>query len=124
MLDDKKIEESSKVIKQLIQEGIITKPEPEVASFFLNKSQETLIVAERLKRVQEEERIKTNVWVINTSYYSMFFAATALLAKFGHRIKTDVGIHKTTYHALVYYFIKENSKIKRQIVEEYVQAKL
>ncbi|MEK6857913.1 MAG: hypothetical protein AABX39_04980 [Nanoarchaeota archaeon] len=53
MLDDKKIEESSKVIKQLIQEGIITKPEPEVASFFLNKSQETLIVAERLKRVEE-----------------------------------------------------------------------
>jgi len=52
----------------------------------------------------------------------MFFAATALLAHFRHKINVEVGIHALTYHALVYYFIKEESKLKTQIIEEYKDA--
>ena len=70
----------------------------------------------------DEEKLDTNLWVINTSYYSMFFAATALLAKFGHKIDSEVGIHRLTYHALVHYFVKENNKLKIQLVEEYMDA--
>ena len=122
MWDKKKIEESSKTIQQLIKEGKIVKADPKLVPFFIQKSQETLVIAERLHKIQQEEKIKANVWIINTSYYAMFFAATALLAKFDHRIKTEIGIHKLTYHALVYYFVKQESKLKRQIVEEYNEA--
>lgn len=59
------------------------------------------------------------MWMINTAYYSMFFAATALLAKYGHKINSETGIHKLTYHALIHYFIKEESRLKRKLAEEY-----
>ena len=52
----------------------------------------------------------------------MFFAATALLAKNNHKIDTETGIHKLTFHASVYYFIKQESKLKWQILEEYKEA--
>ena len=59
------------------------------------------------------------MWVINASYYSMFFAATALLAKFGHKIRTDIGIHKLTYHALVHFFVVDDNKLEKHFIEEY-----
>jgi len=59
------------------------------------------------------------MWAITTAYYSMFFAATALLAHFGHKIKSEIGIHKLTYHALAYYFIIADNKLQKHFVEEY-----
>ncbi len=100
----------------------IIKPKKGTDSFFLEKSRESLDVCQRLAELQEEEGLTTNLWVINTAYYSMFFAATALLARFNHQIKTESGVHRLTYHALVHYFIEEDSKLKRHFMEEYEQA--
>jgi len=122
MLDNKKIEESSKVMQQLIKSGKIIKPGPKTKDFFLSKGRKSLIVAKRLLELQEEENIDANLWVINASYYSMFFDATALLAHYNHKIKSNVGIHKITYHALVYYFVKLDNKLKKEIVEGYDEA--
>jgi|SRR3989338_3753756 len=122
MLDEKRITESSRIITQLIQEHKISKPKPHTTDFFLNQSHKTLIVAEKLLKLSEIENLDTHLWVINTSYYAMFFQATALLSFFGHKINQEQGIHKMTYHALVHYFIKENSRIKMQLVEEYQEA--
>ncbi len=122
MLDEKSIGQSSRIIQQLIKEGRILKPKSGTAEFFLEQGKKSLGIAERLQQVQEEEGLDSNLWIINTSYYSMFFAATSLLAKFNHRLNSEVGIHKMTYHALVYFFIKENSKLKVQLAEEYADA--
>lgn len=122
MVDEKQIEKSSAVIKQLIQEGKIVKPKPKTADFFLKKSRNALTISERLLNLFEEEQLDTHTWVINTAYYSMFFAATALLAKHNHKINVDQGIHTLTYHALVHYFIKEDSKLKWQLMENYRDA--
>ena len=100
MLEKKQIEKSSQVIKQLIQEGKITKPKINTKEFFIEKSRNSLIISQRLLELFNEEKIRTHAWVINTSYYSMFFAATALLAKYNHKINVEQGIHKLTYHAL------------------------
>ena len=122
MLSDKQIKESSQVVTQLIKEGKIIFPKSNTADFFIKKSNNTLIICKRLLDLFEEEQLNTHTWVINTAYYSMFFAATALLAKYNHKINADRGIHKLTYHALVYYFIKQESKLKSQLIEEYKEA--
>lgn len=88
----------------------------------MKKSRESLDIAARLMELQDTEGLTANMWVINTAYYSMFFAATALLARFGHRIKVTTGIHRMTYHALVHYFVKEDNRLKRQFMEEYKEA--
>ena len=122
MLDEKAIQQSSNIIKELIGEGKIVKPNLQTRDFFLKQSEKTLLVAQKLLELQSEEQIDTNLWIINTSYYSMFFAATSLLAHYNKRIDISQGIHKTTYHALVHYFIKEDNKLKRQLAEEYANA--
>jgi uncharacterized protein (UPF0332 family) len=122
MLDDKKIEESSKVIKQLISDRKIVKPNPRAKDFFIKQSRKCMIVAQKLLEMQSKEGIDTNLWVINSSYYSMFFAATALLAHFNKKIDVGVGVHKMTYHALVYFFVKEDNKLKKALAEEYALA--
>jgi uncharacterized protein (UPF0332 family) len=122
MLDEKKIDQSSKIIRELITTGKIVKPKIGVVDFFLNQSHRTLVIAERLLKLYDEEDLDTHLWAINTSYYAMFFQATALLAFYNHKIETEQGIHKLTFHALVHYFIKEDNKLKKQLVEEYQDA--
>lgn len=122
MLDDKKIKESSKIMVALINEGKIITPKLGTSTFFLNQSRKTLIVAKRLLDLYSEEKLDTHLWVINASYYSMFFAATAVLAHYGRKINVEVGLHMLTYHALVHYFVKEESKLKREIMDEYKTA--
>ena len=122
MLDERSIQQSSNIIKELIREGKIVKPSPKTKDFFLKQSEKTLLVAQKLLEIQVKEQIDTNLWIINTSYYSMFFAATSLLAHYGRKLDFGQGIHKATYHALVHYFVKEDSKLKRQLAEEYAKA--
>ena len=122
MLDNKKIEQSSHIVRALISDGKIVTPHSGAASFFLKQSRMSLLVSKRLLDIYNIEKQETLLWVINSSYYSMFFAATALLAHFKHKINSEIGIHALTYHALVHYFVKEQSKLKTQLMEEYKDA--
>ncbi len=118
MLDEKR---SQNLLKQLISEGKIIKPELRRDTFFLNKSIESLDVARRLHQISinKNDNLKSFMWVIATSYYSMFFAATALLAHYNKKVNVDVGIHKITYHALVYYFHILDKKLQKHFIESY-----
>jgi uncharacterized protein (UPF0332 family) len=122
MLEDEKIKESSRIIKKLISEGKITKPKIGSVDFFIEKSKQSISVASRLLELEDEEGLTADMWVINASYYSIFFAATALLAKFNHKIDSEQGIHKLTYHAIVHYFFAEDKKLEKHFIEEYKDA--
>ncbi len=61
------------------------------------------------------------LWVINSSYYSMFYMARALLESIGVKIKTDESIHFQVFNALVYYFYS-NGKLERHFIEELQNA--
>ncbi|MEK6920243.1 MAG: hypothetical protein AABX82_00045, partial [Nanoarchaeota archaeon] len=100
MLDDKKIKESSRIVVALINEGKVITPKAGTTTFFLDQSRKTLLVTKRLLDLYLEEKVDTHLWVINASYYSMFFGATALLAHYDRKIDVEVGIHMLTYHAL------------------------
>lgn len=112
-------QETKSIITQLINEGIIIKPVPGTKEFFLNKSTESLQLSKRIMQIAETETLKSYMWVITTAYYSMFFAATALLAHYGHKIDSQKGIHRLTYHALAYYFLIVDNKLQKQFIEEY-----
>ena len=124
MLADKQKQESSSVIKGLIQEGKIGSPEVGRKKFFLNKSIESFNLAKRILEISEDQNdsLSSFMWVISIAYYSMFFAATALLAHFGHKIREERGIHKLTYHALIYYFLVDDNKLQKHFIEQYQDA--
>jgi uncharacterized protein (UPF0332 family) len=74
-------------------------------------------VKDRLKVSSEFESF---LWVIVSSYYSMFYAATALLASEGVKARGEI-VHKVTADALIHYFIT-NRKLAKML-EEYDEAK-
>lgn len=61
------------------------------------------------------------LWVINASYYSMFYMARALLESEGILIKADNSVHLVTFDALVYYFYL-TGKIQKNLIEEFKEA--
>lgn len=124
MLDNKKKEESNKIIKQLISENKIIKPKQGTKEFFMNKADNSLQISKRIFEISENPKdvLTGYMWVINSAYYSMFFAATTLLAYFNHKINVEVGIHKLTYHALIYYFLIDDNKLQKHFIEQYKEA--
>ncbi|MFW5983158.1 MAG: hypothetical protein ACOCQ4_01560 [bacterium] len=101
------------IIKDLVKNDQIVKPEKGVKDFFLKKAKNSFAIA---KFLFQQEELDTSMWVINAAYYSMFFAATSYLAAMGKKIKSEIGIHMHTYHALIYYGSK---KIEEKILEDY-----
>lgn len=124
MLDDKQRRISRSVITQLIKENKIVRPQKDVSLFFIGKAINSLQVSRKLLEISEsaDQELNCFMWVINTSYYSMFFAATSLLAHFGHKIDTEVGIHRITFHAMVYYFLLDDKKLQKHFIEQYKDA--
>ena len=132
MITEKEILESRRVIKELIETEKIVSADKKFVSFFMQKAENALETALVLDTLSCNEQIKKEfmlplgyngyVWVINAAYYAMFYAATALLAKYNWRIKEEKGIHALTYHALVYYFLDNDQKLKKHYLEQYKEA--
>ena len=134
MLDDKKLEEIKKSIARLRNEGEITKDEKnkKLADFYVENALASLNTAKILSKVSSDSIVKKQfefvsddfesyLWIINTSYYSMFYMAGDLLAKLGLKVKSEIGIHKKTFFALVYYFYL-SGKLAKQHIEEFEEA--
>lgn len=132
MLDEKKINESKRRAEKLIREGIIFKEKPRFANFFLINSRNSLDSAKLLFDVSVDEKLRNHLgflkfdgflWVINASYYSMFYLARALLDSKGINVKTDLSIHSAVFDALVYYFYL-TGRLERRFIEEFNEAGL
>lgn len=130
-LDEKKIQEIRRLIPQLVKEGLISRKEENksLVEFYLALSEEALKSSRVVYKVSTDEEIaklvgvsnfKGFVWVINPAYYSMFYAANALLASSGIKIHSEIGAHKLTYQAFVYYFYL-TGKIKAKYVQEFLE---
>lgn len=84
-----------------------------LASKFLEKAQHNILLANALTLLNENSDVKKQLhlsseytaddWIIIVSYYSMYSAATALLAKVGY--KSDA--HSATLTALNHFFVKK-----------------
>lgn len=132
MLDEKMIGEIKRRVTGYISEGSIKKAgDKGFVKFFLNNAKNSLEAAKLLFDASTDENLQRAtgltgfngfLWVVNASYYSMFYMARALLENEGIKIKTDLSIHAVTYDALVYYFYL-TGKLQKRIIEEFTKAK-
>ncbi|MBI2140012.1 hypothetical protein HYU14_03745 [Candidatus Woesearchaeota archaeon] len=132
MLDEKKLKEVENRIKRLINEGIISsKEKPEHVDFFLKNAGNSIDSAKALFELSTnpEKReflgfsdFNGLLWVVNASYYSMFYMARALLENEGIRIKTGLSIHAATFDAVVHYFYL-TGRLQKEFLEDFIEAK-
>ena len=132
MLDEKKLKEAESRVKQFISEGIIkSRGEPEHIAFFLKNADDSIDSAKALFELSTNpEKHKSLgfasfnglLWVVNASYYSMFYMARALLESAGIKIKSDLSVHAVTFDAVICYFYI-TGKLQKQFLEDFIEAK-
>ena len=133
MLDKKRIEEAEKNFRRYIEEEWLFTKREDIAHyvhFFLKNTETSLMTAQALYdlSINEEksklaglgEKFESYLWVVVASYYSMFYAALALLAK--HNIKTgDKLVHKVVADTLIAQFLTNQRLAK--LIESYEESK-
>ncbi len=131
MPENKKIEEAKKNAVKCINSGIILKTkDSKYVDFFIKNAKDSLDSAKVLFDVSVNEKTKNTLgipnfngflWVINSSYYSMFYMARALLESISVKIKSDESIHFLVFNALVYYFYS-TGKLEKHFIEDFENA--
>jgi uncharacterized protein (UPF0332 family) len=112
MLSNERIREAEQSVKSYLSDGLINKEKFSSIIFdtFMRNHRESLLVAKKLF----DEQL-SNLWVIVTSYYSMFYLANALLYKLSYKVGPKVA-HKVTSDALIVFV---RNKLKDNLIEEY-----
>jgi uncharacterized protein (UPF0332 family) len=132
MLDNKTLKESENRVKKFIHEGVIrSRGKKNDVQFFLINAQNSLHSAELLFSVSGNRELQEvtgqlgfngYLWVINASYYSMFYVTRALLDASGIQFSSDQSIHGLTFDALIYYF-HLTGKLEKRLIESFGDAK-
>ncbi len=138
MLENKDLEIIKRNIERLMKEEriIIDKKDKGIfANFFLENSRKSFDSAKLLMEISDKKELQDNLgypnfdgylWVINSSYYSMFYMARALLENSGIKIKIDSStqsIHQLTFQALVYFFYL-NKRLEKKLIEDFEEASI
>ncbi len=112
MLSKKRVQEAEINVRSYLNDSLLTKTEflPKVFKILKKDALESLNVANFLYKNK-----KSSLWVIVTSYYSMFYLANALLYKLGYKVGPKIS-HKVTSDALISFTRK---RIKQSLIESY-----
>lgn len=115
MLDETRIKEAEKNVREYMQSGMLKKHQfrEEISAVLLNNAHDSIEIAEFLA-----ENKKSDLWIIVTSYYSMFYMANAALFKIGYKVGDKIP-HKITADALIVFV---RNKLKKRLLEEYEEA--
>jgi uncharacterized protein (UPF0332 family) len=132
MIDKERINEAKRNVKQYVDDGLLKlgdKDAPRFVDFFMANAESSLRTASILQEISDENALKealkvgmdfeSYLWVIVSSYYAMFYAATAILAKQGIRTTGQI-VHKVTADALIHFF-GSNEKLAK-LLEQYEEA--
>jgi uncharacterized protein (UPF0332 family) len=132
VLDEKNLKEAEKRVKQFISEGLIkSKGKPEFVNFFIKNANDSIDSAKALFELsissQKQESLGFTsfnglLWVVNASYYSMFYMSRALLESYGIKIKADLSIHAVTFDAMICFFYL-TGKLQKEFLEDFIEAK-
>lgn len=116
MLDDERIKEAEINVRSYLKEGLLKKSilDENILNTYRKNSEESLMVADL---VLKEEL--SPLWVIVSSYYSMYYIANAVLLKLGYKVGSNVS-HKVTNDALIV-FVRD--KLKKSLLEDFEDAK-
>jgi uncharacterized protein (UPF0332 family) len=132
VIEKGRVEEAKRNVKQYVEDGLLRTGDKETArfvDFFMANAESSLQTASILQEISDDNALKETLrvnssfesylWVIVSSYYSMFYAATAMLAKQGVRATGQI-VHKVTADALIHFFVS-NEKLAR-LLEQYEEA--
>ncbi len=113
---NERIKEAEKNVREHLRSGMLKKDlfREEIMGVLQNNAQDSIEIAKFLF-----ENKKSDLWVIVTSYYSMFYIANAVLFKLGYKVG-DKNPHKVTADALIVFV---RNKLKKELLEEYEEAK-
>jgi len=112
-MDEKRIKQAEDNFKNYLREGKITKVNginTLIYETYLRNARESLGVANLLSQNKA-----SFLWVIVTSYYSMFYMACAYLYKLGYKTKHEI-VHQVVNEALI---VQGRHKIKNHILKAY-----
>src|SRR3989338_4996781 len=100
MIENRRIEEAEQNIRSYLAEGLLKKEFNQRAfEMYIKNADIALLTAVKLKDL-EDENYKPYLWIIVTSYYSMFYIANAVLLKLGYRVGDKIS-HKVTADSLI-----------------------
>lgn len=116
MLNEKRIKEAEANVKSYLSEGLIKKEQFNsiVFNILMNNSNESAETATFLSNNK-----KSNLWIIVSAYYSMFYIANAVLYKLGYKVGDKIP-HKVTSDALIVFV---RNKLKQNLIEDYEELK-
>ena len=133
MIEKERVEEAKRNVKQYLNDGLLRTGDKDASKFigfFMKNAESSLQTASILQEISDQQPLKSTLkvsndfesylWVIVSSYYSMFYAATALLASQGMRVTGQI-VHKVTADALIHFFVS-NEKLAK-LLEQYEEAK-
>lgn len=122
MIKKEDIEKSIKIFKEWDNERLWKIPTEIFKHHTLRKSENALKTAKFILRIMEDSKVKEffetedydgTLWIINASYYRIFFLAQYLLALDKKRMPENTeDTHKTIELALMYYFIIKGSNLE------------
>ena len=119
MINAKRIKEAEANVRQYLNEGLMKHMQNETARLmYLENSDLSLETAKKLLAL-ETESYKPFLWVIVTSYYSMYYIANAALLHLGYKIGEKIS-HKITSDALLAF---ARNKLQKKLLENYEQAR-
>ena len=132
MLNEKRLKEANNKVKIYLDEGIVqTKRKPEHVDFFIRNAEDSIDSAKALYELSTDaEKQKCLgftsfnglLWVVNASYYSMFYMAKALLESDGIKVKADISVHAVTFDTLVSFFYL-TGRLQKQLLDDFADAK-
>ncbi len=105
MLSPELIKQAEVNVKNYIKEGMLKKvsPKKEIIQVLVQNADESLL---------ETQRVKSPLWKIVISYYSMFYIANAVLLNQGKKVGEKIP-HKVTSDALIVFV---RNKLKDEIL--------
>ena len=112
MIDEKRKKEAQSNFSRYLQEGLLKKEHNELA---MNKYLENADLSLKTANELMQSPLKPYLWVIVTSYYSMFYMANAVLLSYGYKTQDKIA-HKVTSDALIFLIL---DKLRKELLEGY-----
>lgn len=119
MLNEKQIKEAESNVRQYLQDSMLKKQTNSTAQeMYVENCDVSLQTAQKLILLENED-YKPHLWIIVSSYYSMYYISNAVLLKLGYKVGDKIS-HKVTADALVVFV---RNKLKKQLLEKYEDTK-
>jgi uncharacterized protein (UPF0332 family) len=115
-MDEKRVKLAGNNFKNYLRDGLIRKENFRdlVYQTYLKNSTESLNVANELSKNKT-----SHLWVVVSSYYSMFYIASAYLYKKGYKTGQEI-VHQVINEALI---VLSKNDLEKHFLEEYEEEK-